>query len=130
MVEERKLTAEEQAQYEQMKQKMGEESIKRQEWIQKHVKEYYKALNGDKLSPEEILILGMDTIQAGYALVSRFSDMIQQGVDERMNTIISVREQIDKTLKGFYLDKDKSAVLVAKAAMHDFKANKGKLFTK
>ena len=56
--------------------------------------------------------------------------MIQQGVDERMNTIISVREQIDKTLKGFYLDKDKSAVLVAKAAIHDFKANKGKLFTK
>ena len=127
MVEERKLTAEEQAQYEQMKQKMGEESIKRQEWIQKHVKSYFRALNGDKLSPEELFMLSMDTIIAGYTMVTRYSDMVEQNVEERINTLASVRAGIDNILQKSLMNKEVVTAQVAQTAIHNAKANKNKL---
>lgn len=104
--------------------RMNEESVKRQEWIQKHVREYFKAINGNKLNAPEMFALGMDTIIAGYKMVSRFSDMLSQNADERMNTILTVRSYINDELNKTFLNEAFVNEQVKQTAIHDLKANK------
>ena len=127
MKEIKDLTEEEKKQLEEYNQKVADESLKRQEWIQKHVKNYFRALNGDKLSPEELFMLSMDTIIAGYTMVTRYSDMIEQNVEERINTLASVRAGIDNILQKSLMNKEVVTAQVTQTAIHNAKANKSKL---
>ena len=127
MKEIKALTEEEKKQLEEYNQKVADESLKRQEWIQKHVKNYFRALNGDKLSPEELFMLSMDTIIAGYTMVTRYSDMVEQNVEERINTLASVRAGIDNILQKSLMNKEVVTAQVAQTAIHNAKANKSKL---
>lgn len=127
MKEIKDLTEEEKQQLEEYNKRVAEESLKRQEWIQKHVKSYFRALNGDKLSAEELFMLSMDTIIAGYTMVTRYSDMLEQNIDERLNTVASVRSAIDNILSKSIMNREVTAALVANTAMHNAKANKDKL---
>ena len=103
-------------------------SAKRIAWIQKHVKNYYRTLNGDRLSPEELLVLAMDTIMAGYSMVSRFCDMVEQGVEERIGTVGSVRMTIDNLLSKSFLNKEVAEQQVAQMVQHNLEAQKNKLY--
>ena len=108
--------------------KMAELSEKRIEIIQKQIKSYFTALSPlGKLSPEEMLLIGMDTITAGYGLISRFSDMAEQNVEDRINAIMSVRAGIDGILSKTLLNKPVVEAMVANTAMHNIKASKNKL---
>lgn len=127
MKEIKDLTEEEKKQLEEYNQKVADESLKRQEWIQKHVKNYFRALNGDKLSPEELFMLSMDTIIAGYTMVTRYSDMVEQNVEERINTLASVRACIDNILQKSLMNNEVVTAQVAQTAIHNVKANKNKL---
>ena len=127
MKEIKDLTEEEKKQLEEYNQKIADESLKRQEWIQKHVKNYFRALNGDKLSPEELFMLSMDTIIAGYTMVTRYSDMIEQNVEERINTLASVRAGIDNILQKSLMNKEVVTAQVTQTAIHNAKASKNKL---
>ena len=127
MKEIKDLTEEEKKQLEEYNQKVADESLKRQEWIQRHVKSYFRALNGDKLSPEELFMLSMDTIIAGYTMVTRYSDMIEQNVEERINTLASVRAGIDNILQKSLMNKEVVTAQVAQTAIHNAKADKNKL---
>ena len=127
MKEIKDLTEEEKKQLEEYNQKVADESLKRQEWIQKHVKNYFRALNGDKLSPEELFMLSMDTIIAGYTMVTRYSDMIEQNVEERINTLASVRAGIDNILQKSLMNKEVVTAQVTQTAIHNAKASKNKL---
>ena len=114
------LTKEQQEQW-------ADESAKRIAWIQKHVKNYFKAINGDRLSAEELLILGMDTIMAGYTMVSRFSDMVGHNADDRIAAVASVRSSIDTMLSKSFLNKEVAEKQVAQMVQHELEAQKGKL---
>ena len=127
MKEIKDLTEEEKKQLEEYNQKIADESLKRQEWIQKHVKNYFRALNGDKLSPEELFMLSMDTIIAGYTMVTRYSDMIEQNVEERINTLASVRAGIDNILQKSLMNKEVVTAQVTQTAIHNAEASKNKL---
>ena len=127
MKEIKDLTEEEKKQLEEYNQKIADESLKRQEWIQKHVKNYFRALNGDKLSPEELFMLSMDTIIAGYTMVTRYSDMVEQNVEERINTLASVRAGIDNILQKSLMNKEVVTAQVTQTAIHNAKASKNKL---
>lgn len=97
-------------------QKLGDASINRIKMIQKMVKEYYRALNGT-INSLEMYQLGVDTILAGFGLISRSNDMEEYDVDSRIAIMNASLNVVINVLNKVYLDPSVVAGQVAQAAL-------------
>ena len=113
--------AEEQKLDDQTKQELGNASIKRIEIISHMIKEYFRALNDGKLNSFEFMAIGMDTVLAGYQLISRSNDMDMLDVDTRIATMKAITNSIQQVLEKVYLNPEVVAGMVAQAAIESAK---------
>ena len=100
--------------------KLGDASLNRIKQIAKMAKEYYRALNGS-LNATEFYQLGVDTILAGFQLVSRSNDMEEHDVDTRIAIMNATLNVVINVLNKVYLDPKVVAGQVAQAAMESAK---------
>lgn len=103
------------------KQELGDASIKRIEIIAHLIKEYFRALNDGKMNSFEFMAIGMDTVLAGYQLISRSNDMDMLDVDTRIATMKAVSSSIQQVLDRVYLNPEVVAGMVAQAAIESAK---------
>ena len=101
-------------------QKLGDASLNRIKQIAKMAKEYYRALNGS-LNSTEFYQLGVDTILAGFQLVSRSNDMEEYDVDTRIAIMNATLNVVINVLNKVYLDPKVVAGQVAQAALESAK---------
>lgn len=97
-------------------QKLGDASLQRIKQIAKMSKEYYRAVNGS-INSLEMYQLGIDTIVAGFQLVSRSADMDELDVDGRINNMNATLNIIINMVNKVYLNPEVVAGQVAKAAL-------------
>lgn len=97
-------------------QKLGDASLQRIKQIAKMSKEYYRAVNGS-INSLEMYQLGVDTIVAGFQLVSRSADMDELDVEERINSMNATLNIIINMVNKVYLNPEVVAGQVAKASL-------------
>ena len=97
--------------------KLGEASLNRIQMVAKMAKEYFRALNGGTISSLEFYQLGVDTILAGFQLVSRSMDMDELNVDQRINLTNATLNTVLNVLNKVYLNPEVVANQVAQAAL-------------
>jgi len=97
-------------------QKLGDASISRIKMIQKMVKEYYRALNGS-INSLEMYQLGVDTVLAGFGLISRSNDMEEYDIDSRIAIMNASLNVVINVLNKVYLDPKVVAGQVAQASL-------------
>lgn len=102
--------------------KLGSASLSRIDQIAKMAKEYYRAINGT-INSLEMYQIGVDTIMAGFKLVSRSNDMDEMDVDTRINIMNATLSVIVNVLNKVYLDPQVVAGQVAQAAVESAKRN-------
>ena len=96
--------------------KLGDASISRIAMIQKMVKEYFRAINGS-INATEMYQLGVDSILAGFGLISRSNDMEEYDVDTRISIINASLNVVVNVLNKVYLNPEVVAGQVAKASL-------------
>lgn len=97
-------------------QKLGDASLTRIKQIAKMSKEYYRAIYGN-INSNDFYQLGMDTIVAGFTLISRSMDMDELNVEERIALMNSTLTTIISMLNKVYLNPEVVANQVAQAAL-------------
>ena len=116
---------EESKEFKEYKEKQAELSEKRIDMITKMVKQHFSALTlSGKLNAIEMFQIGMDTILAGYGIVSRYSDMMNESMSERKDVIMRTKLAVDDVLSKTLLNDEVIQQQVANTAMHNLKANK------
>lgn len=101
--------------------KLGEASLNRINMVAKMAKEYFRALNGGRISSFELFQVGIDTILAGFQLVSRSHDMDELNVDERIKSVNATLNTVLNVLNKVYLNPEVVANQVAQAALEAVK---------
>ena len=105
--------------------KSVEASGKRMAMITRMVKQHFSALTpSGKLSPQEMLSVGIDTILSGYSIVSRYLDMVEAPEQERINVVSGVKLAVDDVLSKSLLKKEVVQQKVLDTTIHNLKANK------
>ena len=107
---------------EDVKQELGNASVKRINQITHHIKELYRAIYGT-LNADEFLAIGLDTIFSGLQLINRSNDMEQLTVDERISTMKMIQSTINSVFNKVYLNTEVVANMVAKATIEDLDRN-------
>jgi len=102
-------------------QKLGEASLNRIQMIDKMAREYARAMNGGSINSLELFQVGMDTILAGFSIISRSNDYAEYGVDQRIQIINSALSTIINVLNKVYLNPEVVAGQVAQAALKSAK---------
>lgn len=98
-------------------QKLGEASLNRINMIDKMAREYARAMNGGSINSFELFQVGMDTILAGFSIISRSNDYAEYGVDQRIQIINSALSTIINVLNRVYLNPEVVAGQVAQASI-------------
>lgn len=98
-------------------QKLGEASLNRINMIDKMAREYARAMNGGSINSFELFQVGMDTILAGFSIISRSNDYAEYGVDQRIQIINSALSTIINVLNKVYLNPEVVAGQVAQASI-------------
>ena len=98
-------------------QKLGESSLNRINMIDKMAREYARAMNGGSINSFELFQVGMDTILAGFSIISRSNDYAEYGVDQRIQIINSALSTIINVLNKVYLNPEVVAGQVAQASI-------------
>lgn len=98
-------------------QKLGESSLNRINMIDKMAREYARAMNGGSINSFELFQVGMDTILAGFSIISRSNDYAEYGVDQRIQIINSALSTIINVLNKVYLNPEVVAGQVAQASL-------------
>lgn len=98
-------------------QKLGEASLNRINMIDKMAREYARAMNGGSINSLELFQVGMDTILAGFSIISRSNDYAEYGVDQRIQIINSALSTIINVLNKVYLNPEVVAGQVAQASI-------------
>lgn len=98
-----------------IKQELGEASLKRISIIYNLVKEYFRAINNGTMSALEFTMVGMDVVQAGLQLISRSNDMDNADVDTRIETMTAMKALVNNIFDKVYLNPEVVAGQVAKA---------------
>ena len=111
--------------FQEYKKKQAELSERRIETISRMVKSHFSALTPEnKLNAIEMFQLGIDTIIAGYGIVSRYSDMVGEEVDGQKDMILRPRSSGDDILSRTLLNEDVLKQQVLNTTVHNLKANK------
>lgn len=87
-------------------------------WIKKHIKNYFKAKADRDLTAEEFLILGMNTIIAGYYLQFQYATKVAQDLEQFKALMLSLKSSISTILGNTFLNKEILSQLVAEALLH------------
>ena len=98
-------------------QKLGEASLNRINMIDKMAREYARAMNGGSINSLELFQVGMDTVLAGFSIISRSNDYAEYGVDQRIQIINSALSTIINVLNKVYLNPEVVAGQVAQASV-------------
>lgn len=98
-------------------QKLGEASLNRINMIDKMAREYARAMNGGSINSLELFQVGMDTVLAGFSIISRSNDYAEYGVDQRIQIINSALSTIINVLNKVYLNPEVVAGQVAQASI-------------
>ena len=98
-------------------QKLGEASLNRINMIDKMAREYARAMNGGSINSLELFQVGMDTVLAGFSIISRSNDYAEYGVDQRIQIINSALSTILNVLNKVYLNPEVVAGQVAQASI-------------
>lgn len=98
-------------------QKLGEASLNRINMIDKMAREYARAMNGGSINSMELFQVGMDTVLAGFSIISRSNDYAEYGVDQRIQIINSALSTIINVLNKVYLNPEVVAGQVAQASI-------------
>lgn len=101
--------------------KLGQASINRIKMIDKMAREYARTINGGTINHLEMFQVGMDTILAGFSIISRSNDYAEYDVDERITIINSALTTIIGVLNKVYLNPEVVAGQVAKASLESAK---------
>lgn len=111
--------------FQEYKRVQGELGKKRIEIITRMIKQHFAALTpSGKLNAIEMYQLGVNAIMAGYSLVSRYSDMMNENAEERKDLILRTKLTIDNMLNESFLKENVLQQQVANTAIHNLKANK------
>jgi len=102
-------------------QKLGDASLNRIKMIDKMAREYARAMNGGNINSIELFQVGMDTILAGFSIISRSNDYAEYNVDQRIQIMNSALSTIINVLNKVYLNPEVVAAQVAQASISSAK---------